>query len=192
MQEISSWTWKNNAGDTYSPPPSLWRRVADRTLEAAQLGFGPLRPPAGSEWVVGNSFVGQGFVGRDDWSRWSGLHPLLTQAASLWAPEDKAPDIFALDMFRLARDDAAERLRIALGVVAMEGEIAPRLQAWRLEFLPKSLCARLLMGVASDIEGRARFRRCSQCREWFAVARSDARFCSDACRTAHYAHKKET
>jgi hypothetical protein len=192
VQEISTWTWRKADGSAYAPPPSLWRRVADRSPEAAQFEFGSLTAPADGEFFANDGFVDVNFIGRDHWAGWSGLHRSLAQVAALWVPEAKTPGLFALDTFRLPRDEVAERLRIALGAVAMEGEIAPRLKDWRLELKPMSLRAALLMGVASDIEGRARFRRCSQCREWFAVARSDARFCSDACRTAHHAHKKET
>jgi hypothetical protein len=192
VQDFSTWTWRRGDGSEYpaGQVSALWRRVADRTLEDAQLQFGELTAPRGREFFAGVTRSGEGFAAPDDASRWSGLHYLLGQVADLWVPMTEASEIHTLDTFRMSRDPAAEVLRIAVGQAAVGGEITPRLDGWRLEFRPRSLRAGLLMGVVADIAGRRRLRRCDACHEWFSFARSDARFCSSLCRA--HAHKQES
>jgi hypothetical protein len=187
------WTWKRLNGSEYEAGaiPALWRRVVDRPDPVtAHNEFGPLANDKAA-FFAGDSFVGDSFIGRDDLAEWQSLHQLLTQVARLWRVSAEAPEIYALDTFQLPRDPAIEKLRVAASQAAVQGEIAPRLVEWRLQLQPMSLRAGLLMGCVSDIADRRRFRRCDHCTEWFPLARSDARFCSSACRQAAHIAGKE-
>jgi hypothetical protein len=178
------WTWRRGDGSEYvaSAIPALWLRIADRKWPALSSDkpyrdmlrdYGPL---ADEDDLV-----------RPDWKT---LHHWLKGAARLWHPSADDPAIHCLNTFALPRDANARALRVSLDTAGMDGDLVPRLNEWRLEVMPLSLRGFLLMTSVADIAARQRFRRCDQCHEWFPVARTDARFCSNVCRqAAHLASK---
>ena len=203
MGEISEWTWHRRDFRRYAAGaiPALWRRVADRNGAAeARNEFGRL---ATLGWYVDRFMVpsrpardpmtAQDLASIDelDVAEWQKILDLLAQIAGMWRPSVQTPEICELDTNRL-NEPAAMWLLHEVDRTAREGDIAPQRAGWFLGIEPRTLRAALLIGCSSDIGDRRRFRRCDQCAEWFPLARTDARFCSAACRqAAHVASKVE-
>jgi len=212
MQEISTWTWRRGDGSEYAPSaiPAFWRRVAARNwpaidsaapYEAMLAEYGSLAeygdlihdPETGSVRV--RDADDRLAARNQDEADWKTLHDRLRGVARLWRfdPDDPASHpIHSLDTVALARDPDARAIRSMLDAAGVAGDLAFLLDGWRLQIMPMNLRAFLLMGVAADIDARQRLRRCygPGCGEWFPVARTDQRFCSNGCRqAAHLASK---
>ena len=203
MQENSWWTWYRADGSRYAPSDidGLWMRVADRRWMDAREQFGPLADHAGliqqldtdpETGTVTHSATsrGQQAAISADQSDWKVLHYRLKAMAKLWQPWPDNADIYCLSEFNPLQHADASALRATLELAAMDGELMPRLDGWRLRVVPRSLRGYLLMTCAADVADQRRFRRCANCNEWFGLARSDTKHCSQACRQAFYAARK--
>jgi hypothetical protein len=198
MQEKSWWTWVQGDGTRYAAVPELWRRVADRPRwQDARGEFGPLAdhtamireidtdPDTGARAYSAAS-RGQQAADRVDAGDWQILHGRLKAMARLWQPWSHNPEIFSLTRFNPLQHADAAALRATLEMAAVDGELSPRLDGWHLRVVPQTLRGFLLMTCAADVAAQQRFRRCTNCNEWFHVGRSDNRYCTNACRQAHH------
>ncbi len=203
MPENSCWTWYRADGSRYAPSDidGLWKRVADRRWEDARDQFGPLADYAGLILKLntdpdaggvrgGETSPGEEAAIRADHSDWKLLHYRLKAMPKLWQQWPGNPDIYCLSEFNPLQHADASALRATLEMAAMDGELMPRLDGWRLRVVPRTLRGYLLMTCAADVAAQRRFRRCANCGEWFGVARTDTKHCSQACRQAFYAAGK--
>jgi hypothetical protein len=83
----------------------------------------------------------------------------------------------------------------------LQGRVSPRL-LWdahdgrlRLYDVPHGLIGALWLQFARAIDGKRTYRRCRECPRWFeltpAIARTNKRFCSDACRFKAYRQRQD-
>ncbi len=65
----------------------------------------------------------------------------------------------------------------------------------RLFIVPQSLISAMWLQFAKAVDGNRDYRRCSQCQRWFelggGVIRSDATYCSNACRQRRYRRERQ-
>ncbi len=63
-----------------------------------------------------------------------------------------------------------------------------------LQYLPTTLLAAIWLQFARAVDGDRDYRQCRECARWYEVspevARTNRRFCSDACRAKHYRSRK--
>jgi hypothetical protein len=187
VAENSWWTWTRGDGAPYAAGavPALWRRVADRRWQVAKDDFG---------WVEDYAQLDRlrpGAASRQNDSDWKLISYRLKAMAKLWQPSPEEPAIYQLGTFNPLQHEAANALRVTLGMAAQDGDLAVRLDDWTLRIVPRSLRGYLLMTCAADVAAHQRFRRCIVCNEWFPIQRTDARHCSNACRQAAHVANKE-
>jgi hypothetical protein len=122
---------------------------------------------------------------------WSGEVSLLAKIAKAWEPE--GPDgLSRLSANRALRDDAVSFLtRFILPATMPKAEIAFDYDL-RLQLHARSLYAFMALSAASMLRRQALMRRCGHCRIWFEPPRSDALYCSNACRGAHHIARHAT
>jgi hypothetical protein len=113
---------------------------------------------------------------RDPWRR---TIQRLDEVSFLWRKEDAG--IWELPAAPIELAKGYHRLQAELARVVYD-EV--RLTARGLELVPepKTLGAYLWLSAAESVRERHRFRKCECCDGWFAIQRTDARFCSAACR----------
>jgi hypothetical protein len=122
---------------------------------------------------------------------WQALYGRLREVALLWEPEPRDRTVLRLGAVNPLQHGPASALHAMLAIAATDDEFAVRADGWQLRIVPKTLRGFLLMSCAADLGARQRFRRCDVCSEFFPVMRSDARFCTSACRQAAHAAKQE-
>jgi hypothetical protein len=173
-------TWVRDDGSRYDPStlPAFWRRVADQpSWQQAQSRFGPL----------------DNVVPPEIWAEnWQVIHSWLGAVAKLWRPAAGDSALYQLiDRTKVRQNDAARGLYGALMAMISQSQLVVGADfTWRPEIRAVSLRAFLVADCATAIGEAISYRRCDHCREWFTPLRSDARYCSNACKQAAYAARQ--
>jgi hypothetical protein len=157
--------------------PALWLRVAALTSGLADADgwlkalkeYGPLDP------VVDERPRPEEYL-RDPWER---TIKRLDEVALLWREGESG--VWELPDAPIELTQGYRRLQDEFGRVLRDGV---RLTARGLEpaLDPLTLDGFLWLAAAESIRFRHRFKHCERCDGWFGVQRTDARFCSTACR----------
>jgi hypothetical protein len=154
--------------------------VTDRTWKQAEAVFGPLDGDS-----VPTSL-------NEDWQA---MHGRLVAVAALWTalPPGTVDGFWRPPERRaLRQSEAARGIHQANLAMIREGQLVVTfdLDSWRPAVRANSLRAFLLADCAAAIGDAPSYRRCRHCTDWFALVRSDALFCSPACRQAAYSANK--
>jgi hypothetical protein len=171
---------------TATKPQAFWRSLEDlRPSTDASHGeraadfvrrFGPVIEPAYNRLETNTR----------NWPEVS----YLAKVAKAWEPAD-ADGLSRLSANRMRRDTARHWLaRFILPIamhkveITLDAELRPVLQA-------RTLYAFMALSAASALRRQAVMRRCAHCQFWFEPPRTDALYCSSACRTAYHAAQGE-
>jgi hypothetical protein len=174
----STWAWSAADGRRYHPGriPAVWRRAADRSPEECATWLGPLAWPP----------VGNATHSDKQPSSWTAFHGLLTRVAALWRtlPGESEVEHLLTAEWQPVIPRAVLDLQDFLSTLARAHEFEVRVSDDRFaaEAVPLTLRSFLVARCAYDIKIAARFRHCDWCHEWFTPFRTDALFCSAACR----------
>jgi hypothetical protein len=158
--------WRTLSEFVPSADPSLGERYA-----AFVRRFGPVREPSSDAPLVTLN--------------WDGVQGHLHHVAQAWE-EAGADGLSRVTVDRKRRDVARRWLsHFVLSTVmddvgvVFDSELRPILQ-------PRTLYAFMALSAASMLRRQALMRRCGHCGIWFEPPRSDALYCSNACRGAHH------
>jgi hypothetical protein len=179
-------TWVNEAGAEYAPyrVPAFWRRVADRhSWQEAERLYGPLDGDLSPPGDAG------GYLSED----WRAVHGRLMAIAHLWRPVPQHPTTYLpADWATLRRNEAARCARSAIQALVDADQLVADVSfvGWLPELKAETLRAFIWADLGMAIGHKVPYRRCGHCTEWFVPARSDALFCTGACKQAAYAARQ--
>jgi hypothetical protein len=106
----------------------------------------------------------------------------LAEVAALWMETSEGSNLWQLPAATpIELTPGYRRLRTELRRITDGGV---RFDVSGLELVPEPLTldAFLWLAAAESARERHRFKCCSRCASWFSIQRTDARFCSAACR----------
>ncbi|WP_161958066.1 hypothetical protein [Azospirillum palustre] len=162
----------DNIQASYTPQdiPAVWRRVADTPLDVAALAtrWGPTE-----QWGEDQSF-------------WQALHIELSEVAALWSQKDQAGREVLTN--GLEADPIKRRVHDHLSKMRNNGYFEVGQAGLLLNVRATRLAAELMYSAAQSLAEGTKYKRCSECGQYFEANRADAVFCSPACRMA--AHRK--
>ncbi|MBK1839973.1 hypothetical protein JHL17_21435 [Azospirillum sp. YIM B02556] len=157
---------------SYTPQdvPAVWRRVVDAPLDVAALAtrWGPTE-----KWGEDQSF-------------WQALHTELSEVAALWSQRDQAGREILTN--GLESDPIKRRVQNHLSTMRGKGYFEVGQAGLLLNVRATCLAAELMYSAAQSLAEGTKYKRCSECSQYFEANRADAIFCSSACRMA--AHRK--
>jgi hypothetical protein len=155
--------------------PAMWMRVADLLAGGDPDWLTALREYGPLDDVFDEQPRTEAML-RDPWRR-TIAH--LDEASFLWREAEEGMWRLPDAPIELAR--GYRRLKAELARVVYDGvQITTRGLETVLE--PRTLDASLWLSAVASVRERHRFRRCERCSGWFPIQRTDARFCSAACR----------
>jgi len=155
--------------------PALWCRIADlrgkpEGWRLALSAYGPLARRFGEELPA-----------RPAQEAWSETIEHLFIIHALWqGTADGSFTIADSRPLELTRPYALLRRRLLRAW--QDGSARPRLHGLDPVLAPVNLESLLWISAAEAVRGRHRLRRCRRCGGWMRIQRTDAQFCSAACR----------